>query len=86
MENLDEIWEAIRTCGQCEELAIPIIGSDLARTELTRLVLIKMIVLSFIAASKEKFASRKLTIVVYPGDLHLVNLFDVNDFLNSCVT
>ncbi len=85
-QTLDEIWLAIRTTGHCEPLSIPIIGSDLARTDLPRMLLIKMIVLSFIAASKEKFASRKLTIMIYPGDLHLMNLLDIKDFLDSSVT
>ncbi len=55
----------------------------LARTGLPRTALIKMIALSFIVASKREFVARKLTIVVHPGDLDRVNLYDLEDFLRS---
>jgi len=81
--SLSRLWEEVRLKGQGRQVAIPVIGSDLARTGLPRMALIKMIIISFIVASKKQFVTRQLTVVVYPEDLNSVNLYDLKEFLTS---
>lgn len=81
--SLSSLWEQVRLKGHGLEVAIPVIGSDLARTNLPRMTLTKLIVLSFIAASKKDFVTKKLTVVIYPKDLDSVDLYALEDFLES---
>jgi site-specific recombinase XerD len=73
--SLNGLWEEIRLRGQGMNVVTPILGSDLARTGLPRMALIKLIVMSFIIASKKQFIARKLTIVIHPNDVDAVNLY-----------
>ncbi|MDZ4721807.1 MAG: DUF6430 domain-containing protein [Roseiflexaceae bacterium] len=81
--SLSNLWQQIRLKGHGLGVAIPIVGSDLARTNLPRMTLCKLIVLSFVAASKEKFVTKKLTIMVYPDDIDSIDFAELEDFLNT---
>ncbi|MBD0347181.1 MAG: hypothetical protein ICV63_20635 [Coleofasciculus sp. Co-bin14] len=81
--SLSRLWEEVRQKGHGIEVAIPVIGSDLARTNLPRMTLAKLIIMSFIVASKKDFVSRKLTLVIYPRDLENTDFYDLEDFLTS---
>lgn len=81
--SLSSLWEQVRLKGHGLEVAIPIIGSDLARTNLARMTLTMLIVISFIAASKKDFVTKKLTVVIYPKDFNSVDLYTLEDFLDS---
>ena len=81
--SLSCLWEQVRLKGHGLEVAIPVIGSDLARTNLPRMTLTKLIVISFIAASKKDFVTEKLTVVIHPKDLDSVDLYALKDFLDS---
>ncbi|MEI2582856.1 macro domain-containing protein [Scytonema sp. PRP1] len=81
--SLSSLWREVRLKGHTMNVAIPIIGSDLARTGLPRMALAKLIITSFIVASKEKFVTRKLTVMVYPKDLDTVDLYELEEFLTS---
>jgi Domain of unknown function (DUF6430) len=82
-QSLSCLWEQVRLKGHGLEVAIPIVGSDLARTNLPRMTLTKLIVISFIAASKKDFVTTKLTVIIYPKDLNLIDFYALEDFLNS---
>lgn len=82
-KSLSCLWEEVRQKGHGLDVAIPVIGSDLARTNLPRMALIKLIIISFVAASKKNFITAKLTIVIYPNDLGSVDLYDLKSFLDS---
>ncbi|BAY41795.1 hypothetical protein NIES2111_61910 (plasmid) [Nostoc sp. NIES-2111] len=82
-DSLNNLWQEVRLKGHGINVAIPIIGSDLARTGLPRIALAKLIITSFIVASKEKFITRKLTVMIYPKDLDSVDLYELEDFLRS---
>ncbi|MFB6820328.1 macro domain-containing protein [Streptomyces virginiae] len=83
-KTLTSTWNAVRTSGSLDPVAIPVIGSELARVgSLDRTSLIKMIALSFVASSREEVVSRQLTILVHPKDRKGVNLLDVDNFLRS---
>jgi hypothetical protein len=81
--SLSCLWNEIRLKGQGSPVAIPVIGSDLARTNIPRMMAVKMIILSFIVASKEKFIADKLTVVIHPKDIASVNLYALQEFLTS---
>lgn len=81
--SLCELWDEVRLTGQGEPISIPIIGSDLARTGLSRLALIQMIIISFVSASNSQFISSKLNIVVHPGDVEKVDFIALEHFLES---
>ncbi|PSB28870.1 hypothetical protein C7B82_12530 [Stenomitos frigidus ULC18] len=81
--SLSCLWEQVRLRGHGLEVAIPVIGSDLARTNLPRMTLTKLIIISFIAASKKDFVTKKLTMVIHPKDLDSVDLYALEDFLGS---
>lgn len=80
-QSLNTLWETIRQYGHTYSVAMPIIGTDLARIKFHRKAMIQLIVLSFIAASKEKIVTSKLTIVVHPNDLASVNVAELEEFL-----
>ncbi len=81
--SLNNLWQEVRLRGHSINVAIPIIGSDLARTGMPRMALAKLIITSFIVASKEKYVTRKLTVMVYPKDLDSVDLYELEEFLTS---
>lgn len=80
---LDELWQEMRCKCHGTAVAIPIIGSDLARTGLSRMQLAKLIISSFIVSSKRRFITCKLTVLVYPKDLDNVDIYELQDFLKS---
>ncbi|MGW4317983.1 macro domain-containing protein [Streptomyces sp. NPDC004684] len=82
--SLTSAWDSVRTHGSLEPVAIPVIGSELARVgSLDRTSLVKMIALSFVASSRQEVVSHQLTIVVHPKDRRYVNLVDVERFLSA---
>lgn len=81
--SLSCLWEQVRLKGHGLEVTIPVIGSDLARTNLPRMTLTKLIIISFIAASKKDFVTKKLTVIIHPKDLDSVDLYALEDFLDS---
>lgn len=81
--SLTCLWEEVRSKGHGLEVAIPVIGADLARTNLPRMALVKLIIISFVVASKKEYVTRKLTLVIYPRDLENTDFYDMEDFLTS---
>ncbi|WP_143145001.1 macro domain-containing protein [Streptomyces humi] len=83
-QGLSSVWSAVASSGQLQPVAVPVLGSDLARVgSLGRESLIKMIILSFVASSRVSLISRKLTVVVHPSGADEVNLSEVQAFLGS---
>ena len=80
---LSNLWEEVRLKGQSMPIAMPIVGSDLARTNLPRMTLIRLILLSFVVASKNGYVSEKLTVVIHPKDLSTLNYYSLQDCLMS---
>ncbi|MFJ7075739.1 macro domain-containing protein [Streptomyces sp. NPDC098781] len=82
--SLENVWSILSSSGHLEPVAIPVLGSDLARVgSLGRESLIKMIVLSFVARSRVSLVSRKITVVVHPSGADEVDFNEVQAFLNS---
>jgi len=63
---------------------MPIIGSELARINcLDRESLLRMILLSFAARSREDPVCRKLVVVVHPKDYDRINMLEIEAFLRT---
>jgi len=83
-KSLEMLWEEIRLKGQREKVAMAVLGSDLARIgEASHSNLIKLILSSFILASRKKKISEQLTIVIHSENLEKVNMLDLEDFLQN---
>lgn len=81
LHSLSILWEQVRLKGHHLPLAIPVIGTDLARVNLSRTAMIQLIAMSFIAASKDKIVTTKLTIVVHSKDVDSIDLYKLEEFL-----
>lgn len=81
--SLDKLWQEVRRKCHLTDVAIPIIGSGLARINLSRTELSKLIITSFVVASKRIKITNKLTLMIYPKDLDLVDFYELQDFLKS---
>lgn len=81
--SLDKLWQEVRRKSQGTDVAIPIIGSDLARSGYSRMQLAKLIITSFISESKRRFITRKLTVMIYPKDLDSVDFYELQEFIQT---
>ena len=74
LDALPLLWEFVRTRGDLEPIAVPIIGSGLARVSATREELIREIIKSFIAAAQVGRFCENLTISISPEDYRERNI------------
>lgn len=83
--SLESLWSEIRLKGQCDDVAIPVIGTDLARTTNTASYsnLIKLIITSFVVSSREAMITKHLKIIIYPDDIKKINLLEIENFLET---
>ena len=80
--SLGELWAALTEHGQRAAVAMPVVGSELARIDLLdRESLIKLILLSYIARSRAGLFSKSLAIVVHPADAAEIDFGQVREFL-----
>lgn len=82
--SLNRLWDAVYRYGQREYVAIPLVGSGLARLDfLDRESILRMILLSFVARSREVQICRELRIVIWPPDLEKVDMLEIAAFLRT---
>ncbi|MFI0480905.1 macro domain-containing protein [Actinomadura sp. 9N215] len=82
--SLDRLWDAVYEAGQRRRLAMPVVGSGLARIDaLSRESLLRMILLSFVARSRQALICDDLLIVIHPDDLAEIDLLEVAAFLKA---
>ena len=81
--SLANVWDAIREKGQRRPVSIPIVGSELARVSnlVSRADLVRLIILSFLTASREHVVTNELRIVVHGKDAEHMDLRELADFL-----
>lgn len=80
--SLGSVWEAVYVYGQRKAVAIPVIGSDLARgVHINHENLVKLIVLSFVERSRRGILCKELVVVVHPKDLQDINMLEVEAFI-----
>lgn len=82
--SLGRLWDAVYENGQRQPVAMPLVGSELARINcVDRETLLKMILLSFVARSREQLVCRRLTVVIHPRDIMKINMLDIKAFLKT---
>lgn len=80
---LNELWNEVRASGQCNPIAMPVLGSGLARILASKKDLLYLILLSFITNSKEQIITKKLTIVLNEKDKDKFKLNEIETFLKN---
>lgn len=81
--GLSRLWDALHRHAQLERVAMPLVGSGLSRLDhLDQDSLLRLILMSFIARSREGSVCRELRVVVRPADLERINMREVAAFLS----
>lgn len=79
---LVSLWEVLTTEGNQEPYSIPLIGTGKARAKnASRDEIVKEIILSFLAATKERKITEKLIICIHPNDLEKIHWDSLCEFL-----
>ncbi|MFF0204371.1 macro domain-containing protein [Streptomyces sp. NPDC005017] len=82
--GLGGLWDALGTHAQLESVAMPLVGSGLARLgHLDRDSLLRLILMSFVARSRENAICRELRVVIRPEDLESVDMGELAAFLDA---
>ncbi|WP_157930409.1 macro domain-containing protein [Glycomyces xiaoerkulensis] len=81
--SLGALWQSVHAKARLKSVAMPIVGTELARvSQLDRESILKMILLSFIAQTRERIVCRELTVMVHPSDVRQINMLEVKAFLD----
>jgi hypothetical protein len=81
---LGGVWNAMHLHGQRGTIAVPLIGSEFARiTCLDKESLLKMLLLSFVARSRQDPVCRGLVVVIHPDDYDKINMLEVAAYLRT---
>ncbi|HET8860982.1 macro domain-containing protein [Marivirga sp.] len=80
---LEGLWDYVRTSGELQELAVPVVGTGRGRLKTSRKKMIAMIAESFVKASTNNKFTDKLIITIRPEDAESfgINLYDIKDHL-----
>jgi hypothetical protein len=82
--SLGELWDAVFENGQLEPVAMPLVGSQLARIQcMDRESLLRMVLLSFVARSREQRICRELVIAIHPSEWEKMNSLEMEAFLRT---
>jgi hypothetical protein len=80
--SLGRLWDALHRHAQLGRVAMPLVGSGLSRLDhLDQDSLLRLILMSFVARSREGAVCRELRILVRPADLEHVDLREMSAFL-----
>jgi len=80
--GLSNLWDAVYEHGQRLPVAMPVVGSGAPRTnQLGPQSLVKLILLSFVARSREVQFCRELRLVIRPADLRSFDLPEIAAFI-----
>lgn len=82
--GLTRLWEALRDHAQLECVAMPLVGSGLSRLgHLDQESLLRLLLMSFVARSREGAICRELRVVVRPSDLERIDMRELGAFLRT---
>jgi hypothetical protein len=83
-KSLDALWTTVYQNGEQETLAMPALGAGLARIDALDLEsILRTIILSFLARSRQNVICRELRIVLHPHNMENVNLHELLAFIKS---
>lgn len=81
---LGQLWTSVYEHGQQEPVALPLVGTGLARINyLDRESMLRMALLSFVARSRETFICEKLTVYIHESDRDKINMLELKAFLKT---
>ncbi|AWK12877.1 hypothetical protein DDQ41_12655 [Streptomyces spongiicola] len=82
--GLGGLWDALGAHAQLDRVAMPLVGSGLARLGyLDRDSLLRLILVSFVARSRESAICRELRVVIRPEDLERIDMRELAAFLDA---
>lgn len=82
--GLSGLWDAVYSHAERSPVAMPLVGSGLARVESLDLeTLIRLILISYVAASRSRLVSHELRIVIRPAEARMLNLREIRAFVRS---
>jgi hypothetical protein len=82
--GLNRLWDAVDQYSHEEAVAIPLLGSGLARLDyLEAQDILRLILLSFVARSRERKVCSALRVLIRPEELGRIDLPSIADFLQS---
>jgi hypothetical protein len=82
--GLNRLWDAVYLHGQQGAVAIPLLGTGLARLDfLEAQDILRLILLSFVARSREQRVCRELRVLIRPADLNRIDMPDTAEFLRA---
>ncbi|MEW2518881.1 macro domain-containing protein [Actinacidiphila alni] len=85
--SLNRLWDTVGRYARSDTVAMPLVGAGLSRLDfLDRESLLRLILMSFIARSREGAVCRELRLVVRPADLERINMPEVAAFLRTLAT
>lgn len=80
---LERLWESVRKQGLLRPVAMPLVGSGLARVALSREQLMIMIIGTFLRSCAAERSAPELRIVLMPADLRQTRISDVACFVEG---
>jgi hypothetical protein len=80
---LERLWESVRKQGLLRPVAMPLVGSGLARTGLSREQLMIMIIDTFLKSCAHERCAPELRIVLLQADLQQVRISDIARFVEA---
>ncbi|MEG3627280.1 macro domain-containing protein [Streptomyces poriticola] len=82
--GLGGLWDALRAHAPLDTVAMPLVGSGLARLGfLDRDSLLRLVLMSFVARSRESVICRELRLVIRPEELQSVDMRELAAFLEA---
>lgn len=81
---LEQVWRSVRQHGLLKPVAIPLVGSGLARvTELSREQLMILIIDTYLQSCRDSRCAPELRIVLRPADMERIRISDVERFVEA---
>jgi hypothetical protein len=82
--SLSRLWDAVDDHGGRQPVAMPVTGAALARVDvLDQESILRLIFLSFVAASRERIRTSQLRIVMRPDEFAKIDRVELRAYLNS---
>jgi hypothetical protein len=82
--SLNQLWPTIRTYGQLGPVAMPLVGSGLARIGFGGgATLLRGLITSFVSASREQFVCRELRVMINPNQANEIDMLELAGFLRA---
>jgi hypothetical protein len=77
------LWDKIKVEGSKKKFSIPVLGAGLANVNLSYLLIIQNIILSYAIYSRSSPISKEMTLVINPNDYNPGDFEEAIQFLNS---